>query len=147
MKGSEFDQGELLELIADVLDGYPDDATRNRLDEILSNSKDARLLFREHMELHADLHFDYTGGFGAEAMPEMPAPRRAGTPRPVLRPQLLAFAAMLVAALFLSILLWPKSGSSYFETPIAADGIAVISRALNVECKEATPSFQEGEPL
>ena len=63
------DQEPLLKLIAEVLDGNVDDDRREALNTILKASPEARRFYREHMELHAALHLDYTGGLPANAMP------------------------------------------------------------------------------
>lgn len=63
------DQEPLLKLIAEVLDGHVDDESREALNTILKDSPEARRFYREHMELHAALHLDYTGGLPANAMP------------------------------------------------------------------------------
>lgn len=63
------DQEQLLKLIAEVLDGNVDDDRREALNTILKASPEARRFYREHMELHAALHLDYTGGLPANAMP------------------------------------------------------------------------------
>lgn len=63
------DQNLLLQLIAEVLDGSVDEERREALNTLLKNNSAARRLYREHMELHASLHLDYTGGLPAHAMP------------------------------------------------------------------------------
>ena len=63
------DQQQLLTLIAEVLDGTLDNDSRETLNDLLKTNPDARRLYRDHMELHARLHLDYTGGLATEAMP------------------------------------------------------------------------------
>lgn len=72
MNTGEFDkkdQEQLLALIAEVLDGTVDNDSREALNTLLKANPDARRFYREHMELHARLHLDYTGGAAADAMP------------------------------------------------------------------------------
>ena len=63
------DDQQLLTLIAEVLDGTLDNDSRETLNDLLKTNPDARRLYRDHMELHARLHLDYTGGLATEAMP------------------------------------------------------------------------------
>jgi len=63
------DQEQLLKLIAEVLDGSVDNDSREALNTLLKNSPAARRFYREHMELHACLHLDYTGGLPVDFMP------------------------------------------------------------------------------
>jgi ferric-dicitrate binding protein FerR (iron transport regulator) len=78
MKNGEFDkkdQEQLLMLIAEVLDGTVDDDSREALNTLLKTNPDARKFYRGHMDLHARLHLDYTGGLAADAMPvSLPKP-------------------------------------------------------------------------
>lgn len=144
MKHPDFDESELLKLVAEVLEGEPDDATKARLHEILDNSRDARRFYRKHLELHAYLDFDYTGGLGLEAMPgENREPTNLGKSG---RNQMLAIAALLILTLFLSSLLLFRSDSGS-TPPIAAEGIAVLSRTLNAKWKPSGQKFHEGDPL
>ena len=62
MKKPDFDKEQLLALLSDVLDGSVDDAGRAELNELLKASPGARRCYRDHMELHANLHLDYAGG-------------------------------------------------------------------------------------
>ena len=69
------DQEQLLMLIAEVLDGTVDDDSREALNTLLKSNPDARKFYRGHMDLHARLHLDYTGGLAADAMPvSLPKP-------------------------------------------------------------------------
>ncbi len=84
MKTGEFDkkdQEQLLMLIAEVLDGTVDDDSREALNTLLKTNPDARKFYRGHMDLHARLHLDYTGGLAADGMPvSLPKPGTASGP-------------------------------------------------------------------
>jgi hypothetical protein len=72
MNTGEFDKKDreqLLTLMAEVLDGTVDDDSREALNTLLKINTDARKFYRGHMELHARLHLDYTGGLAADGMP------------------------------------------------------------------------------
>lgn len=101
MSNPEFDQDQLLALIADVQEGSIDSPGRESLNALLSESADARRFYRKHMDLHARLHLEYTGAGALEGMPStrprtVPAVRQ----QPFIsnyRPQLAAAAAIVLA--------------------------------------------------
>ncbi|MDG0994694.1 MAG: FecR domain-containing protein [Akkermansiaceae bacterium] len=104
MKPGEFDkkdQEQLLTLIAEVLDGTVDNDSREALNTLLKANPDARKFYRGHMELHARLHLDYTGGAAADGMPvSLPKPGTASGPGVTLfsKQQGVVAAVLAVAA-------------------------------------------------
>lgn len=76
MSHPEFDQAQLLARLADVQDGNLDDAGREALNTMLKASPEARRFYREHMELHARLHLDYTSGEVTQFLPGLNKPRK-----------------------------------------------------------------------
>ena len=70
------DEKKLLKLIAEVLDGNLDDEGRLSLNALLKESGAARRFYRQHMELHARLHLDYTGGISMKNMPPLDGEKR-----------------------------------------------------------------------
>jgi len=74
---ARYDEQELLRLIADVIDGELSEEGKTRLREILHGSAEARAFYRQHLDLHAQLHLDYDRGEVPVGMPELtplPAP-------------------------------------------------------------------------
>ena len=142
MSEAEFNRDELLNLIEEVLEGNPSEASREELQEILMNSREARDLYRGYTEMHAHLSFDYTGGLGQE---DMPGDRRERVLKHS-RSFRWAIAAAVAATLFAGVL--------YFVRPVAepalffADGgVAVLSRSLDVEWGSSSETYHVGDPI
>ncbi len=107
MTHPDFDKTQLLELIAEVLDGSLDDAGREALNGLLRTSSEARRFFSEHMALHARLHLDYTSCEVAEFLPGLkPTPRPSRFSR-FSNLRLVALTAAACIALLAS-LFWPR---------------------------------------
>lgn len=115
MKHSDFNQTQLLALLAEVLDGTLDDAGREALNEMLRTSPEALRFFREHMELHARLHLDYTAGEVTQFLPGSSVPRssRSGNLRVVT---LAAAACIALAAVLLRSPRQPEPKEQAFAT-------------------------------
>lgn len=119
MNRSEFDQTQLLALLAEVLDGSLDDAGRETLNALLRTSPEALRFFREHMELHARLHLDYTAGEVTQFLPGSRASQRSRFSN--LRVVVLAVAACVA---FAAVLLWPRP--QLLPGPQAAHAFATL---------------------
>lgn len=119
MKSHDFNPPQLLELIAEVLDGNLDDERRTELNDILRASPEARCFYREHMELHARLHLDYTSAEVTEFLPGAPARHK---PSSRIHFRVIAFAAAACIAL-LAVLVWPRQpDASNFVTLESSSG-------------------------
>ena len=82
----------LLTLIGELLDGELSADESAELNALLKSDAEARSIYREHMELHARLHLDYTG-----VQPNMPGERmRTPQTRPVRWGLWTAIAAALL---------------------------------------------------
>ena len=97
----DFDSKRFRQLLAESLDGSLDEGARDEFNALLLASAEARRTYRDMMDLHARLHLEYTGGSGAEHMPEAGA-KRADRAYPMRRVWwLAAAAAVAVMATFL----------------------------------------------
>jgi hypothetical protein len=67
----------LLAMIGDLLEGDLCEVDAAELNGLLKADPEARTLYREHMELHARLHLDYSGGALLSSMPGEP-PKNQG---------------------------------------------------------------------
>lgn len=114
MTTKHFDQNQFRQLIAEALDGCIDEPGREALNHLLASSAEARSAYRAIMDLHAQLHLEYTGGGAAEFMPGSP-PARPSQPRPARRMGWIAAAA----AIALLALLVPWGGGEVPSTSIA----------------------------
>jgi ferric-dicitrate binding protein FerR (iron transport regulator) len=94
MKTPDFDEKRFRQLLAEALDGQLDEAGRQEFNRLLTASAKARREYRALMDLHARLHLEYTGGSGADFMPDA-APARTGKPHPVRRTWWIAAAAAI----------------------------------------------------
>ena len=115
------DQEQLLTLISEVLDGTVDNDSRETLNTLLKSSTDARSFYREHMELHARLHLDYTGGLAADAMPiSLPKPGTASGPGgTIFSKQRGVVAAVLAVAACITLIATFSWLQQPGETPLA----------------------------
>ena len=104
MNHPDFDKDQLLALISDVLDGSVDDAGRASLNGLLKASPEARRFYRDHMELHARLHLDYTGGQAAESMPGSMNRQRSSW----FSIRRLAAVAAAACLALLAVIAWPR---------------------------------------
>jgi len=105
MSEPDFDKEQLLALIAEVLDGRLGDVDRESLNDVLRESPEARQFYRKHMELHARLHLEYTGGQSADFMPSRFVSRRQSW---FSRRRLLVAAAVACLTLIVGIALLQK---------------------------------------
>ncbi len=111
MNPPDFNQDQLLALIAEVLDGSLDDCGRESLNEILRTSPEALQFFREHMELHARLHLDYTAGEVTQFLPRSQAQQNSRFVFPRIVAVVLAAAACIALA---AVLLWsPRQANAH----------------------------------
>jgi FecR protein len=104
MNRPDFNPKQLLALIGELLDGTVNEAGREALNAILKDSPQARRLFREHMELHAQLHLDYNAGEVTQFLPGLSHPRKISR-FPSLGSMALAAAACIS---LLAVLFWPR---------------------------------------
>jgi ferric-dicitrate binding protein FerR (iron transport regulator) len=104
MNHPDFNQKQLLALIAEVLDGKVDDAGREALNAMLKASPEARRIYCQHMELHARLHLDYTAGEVTQFLPGLNKRHKTSS---FPNRGLLGMAAAACIALLVS-LVWPR---------------------------------------
>lgn len=135
MKTPDFDKEQLRALIAEVLDGSVDDEGRASLNELLKASPGARRIYREHMELHARLHLDYTGGQAAESMPGSVARRHTSW----FSGRRLAVVAAAACFALLAVIAWPR--------PSDADGFATLETSRAARWDSSDLPTSEGSRL
>ncbi len=109
MKTPDFDSKRFRQLLAESLDGNLDAPARQEFNELLASSAEARRTYRELMDLHARLHLEYTGGSGADHMPET-APNRTAKPHPAR--QMIWLTAAAAIALMVTFLTTRNSGET-----------------------------------
>lgn len=147
MSGDPFDRKQFLQLLSALMDGGQlGEADRELLNGAVRDFPEARDLYRRHMDLHARLHLDYSGGLAPEGMPgEAPKQDKPGSTSR-LSPPVLAIAAALVATLFTtSIFLLNPSDSG--TVPDTTNGIAVLSESVGLEWPESVPRWQRGDAI
>lgn len=108
MNSPDFDPNRFRQLMAEALDGCIDEPGREALIQLLAASAEARSAYCGIMDLHAQLHLEYTGGGAAEFMPGSP-PARPSQPRPARRLGWLALAAAITLLAALTLLV-PRGG-------------------------------------
>lgn len=108
MSHPEFDQTKLLALLGDVQDGNLEDSGREALNALLRTSPAACRFFSEHMELHAQLHLDYTSG---EVTQFLPGSTSAGKVTRFLNLWLTGLAVAACIALAASMF-WPRQAEA-----------------------------------
>ncbi len=139
---------ELLQLIAEVVDGALDDAGKDRLREILRDSAEARQMYRDHLRLHAELHLDYDQGGIPAGMPEihtspkvvaMPAKRRHWD-------WVFAIGAAAALLVFLTVIVAPgERGSGLATWEAEGEAVAVLTEALQAQW--SGPAIEAGKEL
>jgi ferric-dicitrate binding protein FerR (iron transport regulator) len=131
----DFDQDQLRTLISDVLDGSVDDAGRASLNALLKASPGARRFYRDHMELHARLHLDYSGGQAAESMPGSVVRRRSSW----FAGRRLAVVAAAACLALLAVIAWPRQTE--------ADAFATLEKARAARWESSDLPTTEGSRL
>ena len=148
MKSGELDKNDkeqLLMLISEVLDGTVDEVSREALNTLLKANPDARKFYRSHMELHARLHLDYTGGQAADAMPvSLPKPGTvAGPGGSYFSKQRGVVAAVLAVAACITLI----ATFGWFKTPEESPAVAKSETESFVTIKQVRAARWESGNL
>jgi len=139
------DKEQLLMLISEVLDGTVDEVSREALNTLLKANPDARKFYRSHMELHARLHLDYTGGQAADAMPvSLPKPGTvAGPGGSYFSKQRGVVAAVLAVAACITLI----ATFGWFKTPEESPAVAKSETESFVTIKQVRAARWESGNL
>lgn len=148
MKSGELDKNDkeqLLMLISEVLDGTVDEVSREALNTLLKANPDARKFYRSHMELHARLHLDYTGGAAADAMPvSLPKPGTESVQDGTLfSKQRGVVAAVLAVAACITLI----ASFDWFKTPEESPAVAKSETESFVTIKQVRAARWESGNL
>ena len=156
MKSGELDkkdQEQLLAMIAEVLDGTVDNDSREALNSLLKSSPDARRFYRDHMELHARLHLDYTGGLAADGMPvSLPKPGTATEPKiTYISKQRAVVAAVLAVAACIALIAtfawFQQPEESPAEAKAEEESFVTIKQVLAARWESGNLPTSEGSRL
>jgi ferric-dicitrate binding protein FerR (iron transport regulator) len=141
MKHPDYNPKQLLALISEVLDGSVDDAGREALNEMLRTSPEALRFFREHMELHARLHLDYTAGEVTQFLPGLNQRQKSSRFPGLLVMGLVAAACIALAA----VLLWPRPQMGPARQ--IADAFVTIEGSKSARWKSSDLPTKDGSRL
>jgi hypothetical protein len=141
MNSTDFDQNRFRQLMAEALDGCIDEPGRQSLNHLLASSAEARSAYRTIMDLHAQLHLEYTGGGVAEFMPG-PATARPEQPRPAWRLGWIA-AAAAIALLAVLTMLVPRGGGE----PPSSTSIATLQSSHSARWGSGDLPTRQGSRL